>query len=183
MGHQVVLDKLLANKKKEAVLVNNSSTRPEELVEKLFKPANLKTAGRPSVEAKKKARNFTVCMAQGYIQFLDSFKPPIKKIQGRGRKLRFIIDEFIRMSKRQKGQLKFLQESLENLDAVLKSFSGSVKKGEKLSLTTKEKALIDTHVSRVHLLAKILCFTPKELQKILPAHHWSLYSFCLNWKK
>jgi hypothetical protein len=180
MGHQVVLDKLLANKKKEASLLNNKASA-EELVEKLFKSA--KTAGRPSIEAKKKARNFTVCMAQGYIQFLDSFRPPIKKIQGRGRKLRFIIDEFIRMSKRQKGQLKFLQESLENLDVVLKSFSTSVKKGEKLNLTAKEKSLIDTHVSRVHLLAKILCFTPKELQKILPAHHWSLYSFCLNWKR
>lgn len=182
MGHQVVLDKLLANKKKET----NSAVRPtspEELVEKLFRPANQRSVGRPSIEEKKKARNFTVCMAQGYIQFLDSFKPPIKKIQGRGRKLRFIIDEFIRMSKRQRSQLKFLQESLENLDTVLKSFSGSVKKGEKLTLTSKEKSMIDTHVSRVNLLAKILCFTPKELQKILPVHHWSLYSFCLNWKK
>lgn len=182
MGHQVVLDKLLANKKKDSALVS-SKVSPEELVEKLFKPANLKAVGRPPVETKKKARNFTICMAQGYIQFLDGFKPPIKKIQGRGRKLRFIIDEFIKMSKRQRGQLKFLQESLENLDTILKSFSGSVKKGEKLALTPKEKSLIDTHVSRVNLLAKILCFTPKELQKILPAHHWSLYSFCLNWKR
>lgn len=180
MGHETVLNKLLANKKKEAAVVTQE--KGEELIERLFKYTN-RPVGRPVVEPKKKARNFTVCMAQSYIQFIDNFKPPIKKIQGRGRKLRFIIDEFIRMSKRQKGQLKFLQEALVNLDVVLKSFSGSVKKGEKLTLTPKEKQLIDTHVNRVKLLAKILCFTPKELQKILPVDHWNLYSFCINWNR
>ncbi len=184
MGHQKVLSKLLS--KKERVPIVTEKLDPSFKVEAFLKSeeALKKTknkVGRPVVAPKLKARNITVCMAVSYINFLDSFKPPFKKIQGRGRKLRFIIDEFIRMSKRQRGQLKFLQEGLHSLQLVLESFSDHVKKGEKLTLTPKEKQLISSHVNRVILLAQILCFTPQELKKILPRDDWNLYSFCLHW--
>ena len=185
MDHQKVLQKLLnkgssavsEKKREDSSLLVESYLRPEKAM--VRKKA---LVGRPVVEEKLKARNFTVCMAHNYLQFLDAFKPPFKKIQGRGRKLRFIIDEFIRMSKRQKGQLKFLQEALGNLQSVLSSFSATVKKGEKLELSSKEKQLISLHVNRVQLLTQILCFTPQELKKILPLQDWNLYSFALNWK-
>ena len=183
MSHQHVLNKLLAKKK-----LTPASTQQDEalLVQEFLAPQvafkkKARAVGRPAVEHKLKARNFTVCMATNYIKFLDSFKPPIKKIQGRGRKLRFIIDEFIRMSKRQREQLKYLQEALQGLSTVLSSFSGAVKKGEMLCLTPKEKQLISTHVNRVKLLTQLLCFSPTELKKILPSDDWNLYSFCLHW--
>lgn len=177
MSHQKVLDKLLS--KRSLVPAKEKKMASSEVVINYFKSSA--RPGRPALEKKLKARNFTVCMAPNYIKFLDSFKPPIKKIQGRGRKLRFIIDEFIRMSKRQKSQLKYLQEALKGLEQVLNSFSGEVKKNEKLVLTSKEKQLISTHVNRVKLLVQLLSFSKEELKKILPPHDWNLYTFCLNW--
>jgi len=184
MSHQKVLSKLLS--KKERLPLGTEKSDPSLKVEAFLRSEitfqkTKKKVGRPEVAPKLKARNITVCLAVTYINFLDSFNPPIKKIQGRGRKLRFIIDEFIRMSKRQRGQLKFLQEGLHSLQDVLESFSGLVKKGEKLKLTPKEKQLITSHVNRVRLLAQLLCFTPQELKKILPRDDWNLYSFCLHW--
>lgn len=180
MSHQKILTKLLSKKEKAPAPAKALKEDPSFRIEEYFQKSK-KKVGRPEVAEKLKARNFTVCMAVSYINFLDSFKPPIPKIQGRGRKLRFIIDEFIRMSKRQRGQLKFLQEALRSLQGVLESFSEHVRKGEKLALSPREKQLISTHVNQVKLLAQILCFTPQELKKILPRDDWNLYSFCLHW--
>lgn len=179
MSHQNVLDKLLS--KKNLVPGEEKKLASSDMVVDYFKSSI--RPGRPAVEKKLKARNFTVCMAPNYIKFLDAFKPPIKKVQGRGRKLRFIIDEFIRMSKRQKSQLKYMQEALKGLEQVLNSFSGEIKKNEKLVLSSREKQLISTHVNRVKLLVKLLSFSKEELKKILPPHDWNLYSFCLNWNQ
>lgn len=184
MSHQKVLDKLLDKKR----FINlEEQVGPLQLVQDfLQKPSMAKKArgvGRPVVDKKNKARNFTVCMAPQYIRFLDAFNPPIKKIQGRGRKIRFIIDEFIRMSKRQKSQLKYLQEALKSLDEALNGLSGEARKDKRPELTSREKQLISTHVNRVKILSQILSFSTAELKKILPQHDWSLYSFCLNWNQ
>lgn len=187
MSHQNVLDKLLRTKNVKPLpeMKGEASTMVEDFFRQKARSSGkpVKKAGRPVVEDKKRAKNFTVCMAVNYIAFLDTFRPPIKKIQGRGRKLRFIIDEFIKMSKRQRSQLKYLQEALKSLQEVLTSFSGAVKKGEKLSLTPREKQMITTHVNRVKLLTQLLCFNHQELKKILPPEDWNLYSFCLNWNE
>lgn len=186
MSYQNVLDKLLANRKTS--LKDKKNGDLSQMVENFFQrerpfKKSTRKVGRPIIDEKLKAKNFTICMAHNYVKFLDAFKPPIKKIQGRGRKLRFIIDEFIKMSKRQRGQLKYLQQALASLEDTLSSFSDVVKKGEKLSLSTSEKKMITTQVNRVKLLAELLCFTPAELKKILPLNDWNLYSFCLHWKE
>ncbi|HXH73578.1 MAG TPA: hypothetical protein VNJ08_01335 [Bacteriovoracaceae bacterium] len=180
-----VLKKILKNGVKEKVPV-----RAEEVIEKYLSPTQANRAkivtrapGRPKVEDYLKARNFTLCLAPKYLSFLDSMKVHDKKVQGRGRKIRFIIDQFLELHRRQKTQLGVLREVLLNIEKVLKGFSGQVKKGDKLELSPREKAEITKAVNHFQVLMKVLGFTPKELQKLLPRGEWAIVSFCLDWIK
>lgn len=170
----------------------NESSRSLGVLEKLLKmqkspdvkpaPAFTKKAklpkGRPKVADDKKARNFTLCLAKNYLDFLDKMTVRDPKVQGRGRKIRFIIDRFLVHEKRQIKQLRTIRESLKQLDQVLKSFSG-----KKLELSPKEKQLIDQHVKQLETLTTILAYSPKELQKLLPREEWALMSFCFDWNR
>lgn len=160
-----------------------------QAVEDYLKPTVVKTAkkttkkpGRPKKEAESKARNFTLCLAPQYLDFLDRMTVKDPKVQGRGRKIRFIIERFIEHEKRSIGQLKSLKESLKLVQDQLQKYGHLVKKGQKLELSTKEKAEISKLVDRVHVLMKILNYSPKELQKKLPTEEWAILSFSLNWK-
>jgi hypothetical protein len=106
-----------------------------------------------------------------------------KKVQGRGRKVRFIIDQFVELHQRQKSQLLILKNALTQVENVLKEFRGQIKKGHKLELTSKEKAEISQAVSQVEILLKVLGYTPKTLHRLLPRSEWSVVSFCLDWAK
>lgn len=178
-----VLKKILNSNKIE---IKDFET-PAELVEKYFRPASTSASkkkqkpGRPKVADNLKARNFTLCLAPNYLDFLDRLEVKDKKIQGRGRKVRFIIDQFIELGHRQEKQLSLLREALANVEQVLKGFSAQVKKGQKLELTSKEKAEISRVVNQVHLLIKVLAITPKSLHRLLSRSDWSLCSFCLDW--
>lgn len=163
-----------------------ASQAPEELIHNYWKPeAPLKKikkeAGRPKLEEHLKSRNFTLCLAPKYLSFLDKMTVPDPKVKGRGRKVRFIVDQFIEMSRRQKSQLLILRESLVNVEKVLQSFSGQVKKGQKLNLSSKEMLEVTKAVNQVRLLLKLLSYTPKDLHRLLPRQEWALVSFCLNW--
>jgi hypothetical protein len=138
--------------------------------------------GRPSVPLDKKAKNFTLCLAPKYLEFLDNMVVKDTKVKGRGRKIRFIIDRFLEHEKRSLGHMKVLKESLGDLEIVLKSFGPRIKKGEKLNLTPKESASLDKAVHNIHLLIKILGYSPKTLQRILPREFWEILSFSLDWK-
>lgn len=162
-------------------------TTESELLEKYLKPQKAfkpvaKKPGRPKVAEEKKARNFTLCLAPQYVEFLDKMTVKNTKIKGRGRKIRFIIERFIEHEKRSLGQLKFLREALARVQELLQSKSGRVKKGERLELTPREHKEISGAVDQVHLLMKILQYSPKSLHKILPREEWALLSFCLDWK-
>lgn len=176
MSSENVLQRLLRPKKEEQIL--ETFLKPEPIVKK----KQLKKPGRPKVSDEKKARNFTLCLAPQYLKFLDKMVVKNTKIQGRGRKIRFIIDRFIEHEKRSIQQLKVLRESLGEVQKTLSSFGGKVKRGESLQLTTKEKASVSAAVDQVHVLLKILSYSPKTLQRILPREEWALISFCLNWK-
>jgi hypothetical protein len=163
-----------------------TSHAPEELIHNYWKPQApskkiRREAGRPKLEEHLKSRNFTLCLAPKYLSFLDKMTVPDPKVKGRGRKVRFIVDQFIEMSRRQKSQLLILRESLINVEKVLQSFSGQVKKGQKLSLNSKDKLEITKAVNQVRLLLKLLSYSPKDLHRLLPRHEWTLVSFCLNW--
>jgi hypothetical protein len=179
-----VLQKIL-KEGKEAPQKPNSSTR-EELIQDFWRPKAQpkiiqKKPGRPKISDDLKARNFTLCLAPKYLSFLDKMQLKDTKIKGRGRKIRFIIDQFIELNGRQKSQLLILKEGLVQVEKVLQGFSDQVKKGQKLNLAPKEKAQITAVVNQVKILLKVLTYTPKELHKLLPRHEWALVSFCLNW--
>lgn len=142
-----------------------------------------KRPGRPAVKAEKKAKNFTLCMGPKYIKFLDEFKAPQKKLMGRGRKVRYIIDQFVILHKRQKAQLEVLSEVLSNVEHDLKKHSHRTKKGEKLQLTSSEKAEISRSVNQVLTLVKVLNLSPKELYQLLSREKWAVMAFCLDWRK
>ena len=141
-----------------------------------------KSPGRPKVEDEKKARNFTLCLAPQYLQFLDKMIVKDKKVQGRGRKIRFIIDRFIEHEKRSISQIRVLKDSLSQVQVVLKGFGDKVKKGQKLELTSREKGEISKAVDQIHTLLKVLNYAPKTLKRVLPQNDWSILAFCLDWK-
>jgi hypothetical protein len=171
-----VLQKLLKPKSQDEKL--EEFLKPQRLSSKKAK----KAPGRPKFAKEKKARNFTLCLAPQYLEFLDKMTVKDPKIQGRGRKIRFIIDRFIEHEKRTLYQLKVLKEALMDVQKVLSGFGSRVKKGQKLELTSKEKSDISKVVERVHVLMKLLGYSPKNLQKLLAAGEWSVVSFCLDWK-
>ncbi len=156
------------------------SVRPTERPE--IRKAFAKRPGRPTIPDQEKARNFTLCLAPQFVNFLDRMVVRDPKVRGRGRKIRFIIERFIEHEKRSVGQLRVLRESLASVQETISSFGGRVKKGEKLNLTTREKEIIGKAVDQVHLLMKILNYSPKALNKLLPREEWAILSFCLDWK-
>lgn len=179
-----VLKKILQTEVKHS----SNETSSEKIIERYFTPPSkekkkVKAPGRPKLEEHLKARNFTLCLAPKYVSFLDRLEVQDKKVQGRGRKIRFIIDRFLEMGKRQEAQLKIIKESLGNVEVVLKSFSGQVKKGQKLELSSKEKLEVRKAVNQVHLLVKLQAFTSKDLYRLLPRNDWALMAFCLDWSK
>jgi hypothetical protein len=149
---------------------------------KVSLPKRPKAPGRPKVSEEKKARNFTLCLAPEYLNFLDKMVVKDRKIQGRGRKIRFIIERFIEHERRSIEHLKVLKRSLGDVQKTLEGFSSKVKKGEKLNLSIKERTQIDKAVDQVHVLLKILSYSPKTLHKMLPHEEWSVLSFCLDWR-
>lgn len=173
----------------ENVLKKLLKTRTEDkILEKFLKPEPImkkkavRKPGRPKVSDEKKARNFTLCLAPQFVEFLDKMVVKDPKVKGRGRKIRFIIERFIEHEKRSIQQLKILRDALNEVQKILSGFGGKVKRGERLNLTPKEKASVSSAVDQVHTLLKILSYPPKSLQRILPREDWALISFCINWK-
>lgn len=176
MNSENVLKRLLQKKTQNEIV--ESFLKPEKVTVKKAP----KKPGRPKIEKSKKARNFTLCLAPQFVEFIDKMIVKDPKVQGRGRKIRFIIERFIEHEKRSLHQMKVLRESLINVQNVLHGFGGRVKKGQKLDLTSKEKAEISKAVDQVHMLLKILNYSPKTLQRMLPPGEWAVLSFALNWK-
>lgn len=180
MGSESVLMKLLRPKteaqSQKEVLEN--FLRPEPIVKKKA----FRKPGRPTVEENKKARNFTLCLAPQFVEFIDKMVVKDPKVKGRGRKIRFIIERFIEHERRSLEQMKVLRESLSEVEKVIQTLGVRVKKGEKLNLSVKEHALINKAVDQVHLLLKILHYSPKSLQRMVSREEWAVLAFCLNWK-
>jgi hypothetical protein len=144
--------------------------------------AGTKKPGRPAVPEEKKAKNFTLCLAPRYLEFLDRMVVRDPKVRGRGRKIRFIIERFIEHERRSVAQLRVLREGLVTVQQTLGGFGARVRKGEKLNLSPRESEAIGKAVDQVHLLLRILNYSPKTLHKLLPREEWAVLSFCLDWK-
>lgn len=166
MSAEDVLKKLLSRK----------IERPAPVVKKPGKP------GRPKIAWEKKAKNFTLCLAPQFVDFIDKMKVRDPKVKGRGRKVRFIIERFVEHEKRSITHMRVLHESLKNVQETLGGFGSQVKKGEKLNLGVKDKQKITAVVDQVHTVMKILGYQPKTLKKMISAEDWALLAFCLDWK-
>ncbi len=188
MGSRNVLERLLrprpgGEEKNASVPVGEELVAPTPGArESVVRKKAARRPGRPVVPVEKRAKNVTVCLATQFVEFLDRMVVRDPKIQGRGRKIRFIIERFIEHEKRSVGQLRVLRESLASAQEVISGFGGRVKKGEKLALSAREKEAIGKAVDQVHLLLKILNYSPKALKKLLPREEWAILSFCLDWK-
>ncbi len=181
-----VLDRLL-RQRPGAAQAEPSESRDQRFSGRLREKTHVqkpapKKPGRPSVPDEEKARNFTLCLAPQFVKFLDRMVVRDPKVRGRGRKIRFIIERFIEHEKRSVGQLRILRESLGSVQETISGFGARVTKGEKLSLSPREREAIGKAVDQVHLLLKILNYSPKALSKLLPREEWAILSFCLNWK-
>lgn len=130
--------------------------------------------GRPKVAREKKARNFTLCLAPQFVDFIDKMKVRDPKVKGRGRKVRFIIERFVEHEKRSLVHMRVLREALGNVQATIETV------GKELSLKDKQK--ITAVVNQVHTVMKILGYQPKTLKKMVSSADWALISFCLDWK-
>ncbi len=182
-----VLRKLL--KIKPDVAQGKMSKNEEKLINEFLSPKKSealilgKKPGRPVKAEHLKARNFTLCLDPKYLSFLDEMKVPGKKMHGRGRKVRYIIDQFMELHRRQRLQLDVLIEALNNVEKVLAGFSSQVRKNQKIELAPKEKGEITKIVHQVSILMKLLGFKPKDLHKLLSKEKWALMSFCLDWNQ
>jgi hypothetical protein len=149
----------------------------KEIGSAFVKKKSTRPPGRPKVEDEKKAKNFTLCLAPKYVEFLDRMKVRDPKVQGRGRKIRFIIDRFLEHEKRQILQMKVLKETLKGVEEVLRTLQPQ----KKAQLTNKERDTVAQVVGQVKTLLKVLGYTPQSLQKILTPQEWAVLSFALSW--
>lgn len=180
MGSENVLKKLLGSV--SPAETDNRFIQEFLKPEPVVKKKALRKPGRPAVPKAKKARNFTLCLAPQFVEFIDKMVVKDPKVKGRGRKIRFIIERFIEHEKRSIGHMKVLRDSLSEVEKTIQGFGNRVKKGEKLDLSVKERATITKAVDQVHLLLKILNYSPKVLHRMISREEWAILSFCLNWK-
>ncbi len=163
----------------EDVLKKLLSRKIEKMAEEPLKSGR---PGRPKVARENKAKNFTLCLAPQFVDFIDKMKVRDPKVKGRGRKVRFIIERFIEHERRSLSHMRVLHESLANVQEVLKGFSSQVRKGERLNLSLKDNQKISAVVNQVHAIMKILGYRPNTLKKMMSADDWAILAFCLDWK-
>lgn len=179
MSSESALKRLLKRPAGESVKIPQAPTTKTTIKKAIVKTS--KKPGRPAKVEADKARNFTLCLAPEFLRFLDQMAVKDPKVQGRGRKIRFIIERFIEHEKRSLSHMRVLRETLAGVQDDIKGLEGRVRKGEKLNLTIKERTTLSKSIDQVMTLIKILNYPPKNLQKMLPREDWAVLSFCLDW--
>jgi hypothetical protein len=152
------------------------STAPtEEILPKI------RSKGRPTKPKEEKAKNITICLSKEHIELLDKASFQEKGIKGRGRKVRYIMDSFIKYQKREKDQVRSVQESLRQLAISIDSFSKNYKRAEKFSENEKVMADLEKSISNLRILLGLLKIEISDLKKLLTDKEWSTYQFALSW--
>jgi hypothetical protein len=152
------------------------STAPtEEVLPKI------RAKGRPTKSKEEKAKNITICLSKDHIDLLDKANFQEKGIKGRGRKVRYIMDSFIKYQKREKDQVRSVQESLRQLAVSIDAFSKNYKRAEKFSENEKVMADLEKSISNLRILLGLLKIEVSDLKKLLTDKEWSTYQFALSW--
>jgi hypothetical protein len=137
--------------------------------------------GRPAKESSLKAKNITICLSKDHIDLLDKLNPKERKAKGRGRKVRFLIDSYIKYQNREKEQVRAIQEALRVVSSHIDTFSRNFKRAEKF--TENEKSLTDMEkaISNLRIVQSLLKIESSDLKKYLNEKELSTFEFALNW--
>ena len=127
------------------------------------------------------SKNITICLSKDHIDLLDNADFNQKNTKGRGRKVKFLIDSFLKHQKREKEQMRSVQESLRIVALNVDTFSRNYKRAEKFS--ENERTIIDLEksISNLRIILGLLKIDSSDLKKNLSDKEWSTYQFSLNW--
>jgi hypothetical protein len=137
--------------------------------------------GRPVKAKEEKAKNITICLSKDHIEFLDKASFQEKNTKGRGRKMRFIIDSFLKYQKREKEQIRSIQESLRLVAQNIDTFSRNYKRSENFSENERFMADLEKSISNLRIILGLLKIEFVDLKKNLTDKEWSTYQFALSW--
>lgn len=137
--------------------------------------------GRPVKAVEDKAKNITICLSKEHIELLDKASFQEKNTMGRGRKIRFIMDSFLKYQKREKEQIRSVQESLRLVAQNIDTFSRNYKRSEKFSENERVMADLEKSISNLRIILGLLKIEVVDLKKNLTDKEWSTYQFALSW--
>jgi hypothetical protein len=140
-----------------------------------------RTKGRPSKLKADKAKNITICLSKDHIDLLDKAAFNEKNTKGRGRKVRFLIDSFQKYQKREKEQLRSVQESLRIVALNIETFSRNYKRAEKFSDNEGTIVDLEKSISNLRIILGLLKIDSSDLKKAFTDKEWSTYQFSLSW--
>ena len=141
----------------------------------------IRKRGRPTKVKSEKAKNITICLSKDHIDLLDKIDLKEKTTKGRGRKVRFIMDSFLKFQKREKEQIRSVQESLRIISLNIDTFSRNYKRAEKF--VENERSIVDLEksISNLRIILSLLKIDSADLKKALTEKEWSTYEFSLSW--
>jgi hypothetical protein len=144
-------------------------------------PEVTRTKGRPSKPKADKAKNITICLSKEHIDLLDKAAFNEKNTKGRGRKVRFLIDSFQKYQKREKEQMRSVQESLRIVALNIETFSRNYKRAEKFSDNEGTIVDLEKSISNLRIILGLLKIDSSDLKKAFTDKEWSTYQFSLSW--
>jgi hypothetical protein len=137
--------------------------------------------GRPVKAKEDKAKNISICLSKEHIELLDKATFQEKNTKGRGRKIRFIMDSFLKYQKREKEQIRSVQESLRLVANNIDTFSRNYKRAEKFSENERVMGELEKSISNLRIILGLLKIESVDLKKNLTDKEWSTYQFALSW--
>jgi hypothetical protein len=170
------------DKRKEQIRIGKMifdffEVKPSE-VEELAKS---RSKGRPRKVKSEKARNITLCLSKQHIELLDGLSLSEKNVKGRGTKVKSIIEDWMKYKKREREQVKILQDGLAQVAKHLESFSNQYKRAEKFQENEKTLSDLEKAISNFKIIFSMLKIDVKDLRTLLTKQEVAHFEFCLNW--
>jgi hypothetical protein len=137
--------------------------------------------GRPTKAKSDQAKNVTICLSKDHLDLLDKIEIKTKKVKGRGSKVRFLMDSYIKHQKREKEQVRSVQESLRLVAQHIDTFSRNYKRAEKFTENERSMADLEKSISNLRIITTLLKIDSSDLKTHLSEKEWSTYQFALSW--
>ena len=140
-----------------------------------------KGQGRPRKTKSEMARNITICLSKEHIELLDCLSLFDKKAKGRGTRIKSILEGFLKYRKREKEQVKVVQDALAQVGKHLIAFSDQYKRAEKFNENEMTISALEKAISNFKIIFSLLKVEPKDLRNLLTKEETDQFEFCLNW--